>query len=179
MVDRLLSSSSLCLSVLADVIGGRTSSYFFQHIIITTSLGFTQHRLISSPLCVIICFLVSLFATFCTYINLFLHWARLTTTLIVEICLHYFFDFFTNRVLVSITVLQFLYSSPPSLESRLELDHYSGDMLLLPFMKLCLMSNLSDIVFYVILRSIEHAFSHVFTQEKKQRKPPWKRIKCL
>jgi len=49
LVDGLLPSSSLCLSVVADVIGGRTSSYFFQHIIITTSLGFTQHRLIFPP----------------------------------------------------------------------------------------------------------------------------------
>ena len=127
LVDRLLSSSSLCLSVVADVIGGRTSSYFFQHIIITTSLGFTQHRLISSPLCVIICFLVSLFAIPFVHISIsFLHWARLTTAPIVEICLHYFFDFSPNRVLVSITVLQYLYSSPPSLESRLELDQYSA-----------------------------------------------------
>ena len=174
LVDRLLPSSSLCLSVVADVIGGRTSSYFFQHIIITTSLGFTQHRLISSPLSchyMFPCF--SIRYLLYTYQSLFALGSSHNNTGsrdMSSLCLRFFSQSslgFNHSSAVS------FFLSPPSLESRLELDHSS---VAAAFHEV--VSHVKPIgysFFYDILRSIEHAFSHVFTQ-KKQRKPLWKRI---
>ena len=179
LVDRLLPSSSLCLSVVADVIGGRTSSYFFQHIIITTSLGFTQHRLISSPLSchyMFPCF--SIRYLLYTYQSLFALGSSHNNTGsrdMSSLCLRFFFP---NRVLVSITVLQFLYFlSPPSLESRLELDHSS---VAAAFHEV--VSHVKPIgysFFMLFCDQLNTLFLMFLRKRKKQRKPKWKRIKCF